>query len=61
MSLAGRRSAALDALARRQPPAEPGPGETRPSGDLPVDWRDALAYLAARDRMEEGAEVSPPA
>ncbi|MFF6966236.1 hypothetical protein ACFY9G_23075 [Streptomyces anthocyanicus] len=60
MSLAGRRAAALDVLARRQPPAGQFPGETRPSGDMPTDWRDALAYLDARDRME-GGEAPPPA
>ncbi|WP_333743537.1 hypothetical protein [Streptomyces ardesiacus] len=58
--LAARRTAALAALARRHVPAEQCPGETRPSGDLPVGWREALAYLDARDRME-GGESPPPA
>lgn len=60
MSLADRRTAALDALSRRQPPAEQFPDETRPSGDMPADWREALAYLDARDRTE-GGEEPPPA
>ncbi|MEV4041492.1 hypothetical protein [Streptomyces sp. NPDC049744] len=59
MSFASRRAAALAALARRQPPAEPGPGETRPSGAMPTDWREALAYLDARDRLEGGEEAPP--
>lgn len=59
MSLTDRRAAALDALSRRQPPAGPFPDETRPSGEMPTDWREALAYLDARDRMEGGEEVSP--
>ncbi|MFJ6069109.1 hypothetical protein ACIQHU_39470 [Streptomyces tendae] len=53
MTLADRRTAALAALTRRQPPVhDPYPGETRPSGDMPVDWREALAWLDARDRLE---------
>lgn len=60
MSLTARRMAALDALSRRQPPAEQFPGETRPSGAMPVDWREALAWLDARDRLE-GGEEAPPA
>ncbi|WP_157849398.1 hypothetical protein [Streptomyces violaceorubidus] len=52
MTLADRQAAALAALTRRQPPAELYPGETRPSGDMPVDWREALAWLNARDRLE---------
>ncbi|GHC40126.1 hypothetical protein GCM10010348_79220 [Streptomyces anthocyanicus] len=60
MSLAARRTAALDALARRQPPAGQFPDETRPSGEMPTDWREAVAYLDARDRME-GGEEPPPA
>jgi hypothetical protein len=53
VSLADRQTAALAALTRRQPPTrDPYPGETRPSGDMPVDWREALAYLNARDRLE---------
>ncbi|MEF9521334.1 hypothetical protein [Streptomyces sp. RB13] len=60
MTLAARRAAALAALARRQPSAEQFPGETRPSGDMPTDWREAVAYLDARDRME-GGEAPPPA
>lgn len=59
MSLTARRTAALTALARRQPPAEQFPGETRPSGDMPVDWREALAYLNARDRVEGRPGASP--
>lgn len=59
MSLAARRVAALDALSRRRPPAEPYPDETRPSGAMPTDWREALAYLDARDRAEEW-EGAPP-
>lgn len=59
MSLAARRTAALDALSRRQPPAVQVPAETRPSGAMPTDWREALAYLDARDRMEAGEEPPP--
>lgn len=48
MSLADRRTAALNVLARRQPPAgQRYPGETQPSGDLPDDPWQAEAYLAA--------------
>lgn len=60
MNLAARRTAALAALARRHVPAGQFPGETRPSGDMPTDWREALAYLDARDRTE-GGEEPPPA
>lgn len=59
MSLADRRAAALDALSRRQPPARQFPDETRPSGAMPTDWREALAYLDTRDRLEGGEEVPP--
>ncbi|MEU9218833.1 hypothetical protein AB0D47_20055 [Streptomyces sp. NPDC048376] len=53
MTLADRQSAALAGLTRRQPPTrDPYPGETRPSGDMPVCWREALAWLDARDRAE---------
>ncbi|MFC8065451.1 hypothetical protein [Streptomyces sp. NPDC057293] len=60
MTLTNRRTAALAALARRQPPAVQVPAETRPSGPMPTDWREALAWLDARERMEAGEE-SPPA
>ncbi|WP_109030092.1 hypothetical protein [Streptomyces rubrogriseus] len=59
MSLAARRAAALDVLSRRQPPAGQSPAETRPSGAMPTDWREALAYLDARDRVEGGEEAPP--
>nr|WTC12497.1 hypothetical protein OHA15_33660 [Streptomyces anthocyanicus] len=57
--LAARRRAALAALSRRHVPAGQFPGETRPSGEMPTDWREALAYLDARDGMEAGEEASP--
>ncbi|MFF8679530.1 hypothetical protein ACF07F_16625 [Streptomyces sp. NPDC015237] len=53
MTLADRQAAALAALASRIPPSRRFPGETQPSGDMPVDWRQALAYLDARDRLEQ--------
>lgn len=46
-SLDDRRTAALNALARRTPPAQRYPGETQPSGDLPDDPWQAEAHLAA--------------
>ncbi len=56
MTLADRRSAALNRLAHRPPPTDQFPGETQPSGDMPLDWPQALAWLDARDRLEdEGA------
>jgi len=54
MSLADRRTTALNALARRTPPAQQRyPGETQPSGDLPDDPWQAEAYLAARDCLDD--------
>jgi hypothetical protein len=54
MSLADRRTAALNALARRTPPAQQRyPGETQPSGDMPDDPWQAEAYLAARDCLDD--------
>lgn len=51
--------AALGASSRRQPPAGQYPDESRPSGEMPTDWREALAYLDARDRAEGGEEPPP--
>lgn len=52
---AGRRAAALNALARRTSPARPRfPGETQPSGDLPDDPWQAAAYLAATRWLDDG-------
>ncbi|MGX1254127.1 hypothetical protein RKD48_006638 [Streptomyces ambofaciens] len=59
VSLAARRTAALEALSRREPSADQLPDETRPSGAMPTDWREALAYLDARDRMQGGEEAPP--
>lgn len=59
MTLADRRRAALAVLARRRPPAVQVPAETRPSGPMPTDWREAVAWLDARDRMEAGEEPPP--
>ncbi|MFE7727453.1 hypothetical protein ACFU5D_16860 [Streptomyces anthocyanicus] len=59
MTLTARRAAALAALSRRQPRAGQLPPETRPSGAMPTDWREALAWLDARDRMEAGEEAPP--
>ena len=57
MSLAARRAAALDALARRHPPAgQRFPGETQPSGDLPDDPWQAEVYLAERDCLDWAEE-----
>ncbi|WP_185832514.1 hypothetical protein [Streptomyces sp. WAC 04229] len=53
MTFADRQAAALAALASRTPPGRRFPGETQPSGDMPVDWRDAVAYLDARDEAEK--------
>lgn len=55
MSLADRRTAALNALTRRQPPARQQryPGETQPSGDLPDDPWQAEAYLAAHRWLDD--------
>lgn len=53
MSLAARRAAALDALARRRPPAgQRFPGETQPSGDMPDDPWEAEVYLAERECLD---------
>ena len=52
--LADRRAAALNALARRTPPAQQRyPGETQPSGDLPDDPWQAEAYLAATRWLDD--------
>lgn len=59
MTLAARRTAALAALAHRRPPAVQVPAETQPSGPMPTDWREAVAWLDARDRMEAGEEPAP--
>lgn len=54
VSLADRRTAALNTLARRTPPAQQRyPGETQPSGDMPDDPWQAAAYLAARDCLDD--------
>jgi hypothetical protein len=54
VSLADRRAAALDQLARRTPSQEQRyPGETRPSGDMPEDPWEAARYLAARLHEEQ--------
>lgn len=56
-TLADRRAAALQALARREPPARQRyPGETQPSGDLPNDPWQAEAYLAATRWLEVDCE-----
>ena len=61
MSLAARRAAALNALARRQPSAgQRFPGETQPSGDMPDDPWEAEVYLAERDCLDDAAPSTPP-
>ena len=53
-SLANRRTAALNTLAQRTPPAQQRyPGETQPSGDLPDDPWQAEAYLAATRWLDD--------
>lgn len=53
-NLANRRTAALNALAQRTPPAQQRyPGETQPSGDLPDDPCQAAAYLAATRWLDD--------
>lgn len=52
--LADRRTAALNALAQRTPPAQQRyPGETQPSGDMPDNPWQAAAYSAARDCLDD--------
>ena len=59
-TLADRRAAALQALARRTPPARQRcPGETQPSGDRPDDPWQAGAYLAATRWLDDAADCEP--
>ena len=58
-SLANRRTAALNTLAQRTPPARQRyPGETQPSGDMPDDPWQAETLLAAT-RWLDNEEARP--
>lgn len=58
-SLADRRTAALNALAQRTPPAQQRyPGETQPSGDMPDDPQQAEAYLAATRWLDDDKQTA---
>jgi hypothetical protein len=55
VTLADRRTAALNALAHRTPPdRQYSPGETQPSGDLPDDPGQAAVHLAATRWLDDG-------